>query len=718
MPGRGARIVKRIFQCLRERDASGRETRRPTSLWELCAVAEASSEEALAVLECFRREGRSFLMPPMSVNLRADRDVDITHESLLRQWKRLLGPLSEEDEGWLAEEEESRRIILRLADRVEQQTQESTDYLRGPLLQLALEWWDRRKPNKAWAVRYTLNFDAVDKFLRESKENKRREAELEAERREKEDQTRVEKARREEELERKQLKVRIAYVFGILALVVAVVTIALLGYAMRQGTIAREKERFARDQRQLAITAEANLLKLKAQQQFEIAAANAKEQEREKQEAAKDAANAKSALDEIEILFLALEAASVGTEGQSAPLGMLLAAESMRRRRLIENQAPLSNGLLLLPKLLWELPTSAIQIMTFSPDGLLVTAGSGLVQVWDPIAKKQVKQFPIAGMIGAIAVSHNGELLGIAYDEGKQGIIRVYNLRTGEIAGERPSVKGFRHLLVGSNGNLTAFNGSLYHWQDWSDPGGLLPGSQDVLTAGGAVATSSDLNLLGLFDRDQSRISIRNLSNGNENWWPVDQTSITDIVFDPSDETHLASFDSSGIKLWDARSHEPKLTIQAGSVNGIEFSVDGRFLAASGSDGTVKVWDTRDGRAIASGFTKPGAAATVALDGANRIIAVTQKASTQLWQIAEVPLPTRIIAAQIPEGGGLAILRTAQLSTLFWKISDGRAEPPVDLSPIKTVLGVLPEFPSGRRNLARTQASCVLCGSKMIELEH
>jgi WD40 repeat protein/energy-coupling factor transporter ATP-binding protein EcfA2 len=699
VPDRGRQIVRHIFQCLRERDASGRETRRPTSLWELCAVAEASTEQALAILECFRQEGRSFLMPPMSVNLKADLEVDITHESLLRQWKRLLGPLSEEDEGWLAEEEESRRILMRLADRVEQQTQGSTDYLRGPLLQLALEWWERRKPTRAWANRYTRHFDAIDRFLRESEENRTREVQLEAEHRKKEEQARVEQVRREEELKSKQLKIRGAYIFGALALVVAAVTVALLLYAMQQSKIASDKEniatenvRIAREQQQKAITAEANLKALKAQQQADLAEANAKEQNREKEEARKDAANAKIALNEIKVQFLALEAGTVGTEGQSAPLGMLLAAESMRRQPLIQNLALLSSGLQLLPTFLWDLPNSAVQLTTFSPNGLLVTSGLGMVQVWDPVAKKQVRQFPIAGKVGAIAVSKNGELLGVAYDEENQGIIRVYNLHTGLLDGQRLTEPGTGHLFVGSNGNLTAFNGSLYHWKDWSDPGGVLPGTQAVLRKGGAVATSSDQSLYALFDRDKSKIVVLDLK-GNNNSWSMDQASVSDIVFDPSDEHHLAAFDYGGtIRLWDTRSQQPYLTFQAGPLVGIEFSADGRFLAASGSDGSVKAWDTRDGRAVASGFTKTGGATTVALDGLNRIVAVTQKTSTQLWQISEVPLPSRIISAQISADAGLATLRTTQSNALFWKIPDARAESTMDLSLIKTVLGVMPRL--------------------------
>jgi WD40 repeat protein/energy-coupling factor transporter ATP-binding protein EcfA2 len=163
--GRGDQVVRRIFQCLRERDAFGREIRRPTPLRELCEVSEASQDEVLASLEGFRREGRSFVMPPLSVDLAGEHAVDITHESLLRQWKRLQGPPCE-DSGWLAEEEESRRNIIRLADRAEQQVQDNPDYLRGPMLQLALDWWEKRKPNAAWARRYIRGSATGDSGLR------------------------------------------------------------------------------------------------------------------------------------------------------------------------------------------------------------------------------------------------------------------------------------------------------------------------------------------------------------------------------------------------------------------------------------------------------------------------------------------------------------------------------------------------------------------------
>src|SRR5262249_125318 len=96
LPARGEEIVKRMFQRLRERDANGREIRRPTPLGELCAVAEASRDETLTALECFRREQRTFLMPSPEVILSDDTQVDVTHECLLRQWKQLTGWVEDE----------------------------------------------------------------------------------------------------------------------------------------------------------------------------------------------------------------------------------------------------------------------------------------------------------------------------------------------------------------------------------------------------------------------------------------------------------------------------------------------------------------------------------------------------------------------------------------------------------------------------------------------
>jgi len=43
----------------------------------------------MTVIDAFRKKGRSFLMPPEHVKLTGESLIDISHESLIRQWKRL-----------------------------------------------------------------------------------------------------------------------------------------------------------------------------------------------------------------------------------------------------------------------------------------------------------------------------------------------------------------------------------------------------------------------------------------------------------------------------------------------------------------------------------------------------------------------------------------------------------------------------------------------------
>ena len=61
----------------------------------------------LAVIEHFRRPGRSFLMPPADVKLMANTVLDISHESLMRLWQRL--------RTWVDEEAQSAQMYRRLA---------------------------------------------------------------------------------------------------------------------------------------------------------------------------------------------------------------------------------------------------------------------------------------------------------------------------------------------------------------------------------------------------------------------------------------------------------------------------------------------------------------------------------------------------------------------------------------------------------------------------
>jgi hypothetical protein len=67
-----------------------RGVRRPTSVAELSAICDAPVADIIRIVELFRRPGRSFLMPPVVVPLAPSVVVDLSHESLLRCWTRLI----------------------------------------------------------------------------------------------------------------------------------------------------------------------------------------------------------------------------------------------------------------------------------------------------------------------------------------------------------------------------------------------------------------------------------------------------------------------------------------------------------------------------------------------------------------------------------------------------------------------------------------------------
>src|ERR1043165_8910105 len=102
------KIAERLFKALSERGVDNREIRRPTRLDTICKITGASTAEVIRVIDVFRGGGRSFLMPPIGTELHADSVIDISHESLIRNWQRL--------KQWVNEEAQSVRVYRRVAE--------------------------------------------------------------------------------------------------------------------------------------------------------------------------------------------------------------------------------------------------------------------------------------------------------------------------------------------------------------------------------------------------------------------------------------------------------------------------------------------------------------------------------------------------------------------------------------------------------------------------
>jgi WD40 repeat protein/energy-coupling factor transporter ATP-binding protein EcfA2 len=160
-------ISEKLFKALTEKVDQNRGIRRPMQFRELCQIIEKDEDKIRTVVDAFRRQGRTFLMPSGEDDITKKTVIDISHESLMRAWRRL--------RDWVDDEAQSAKIYRRLADTSSLYQEGKAGFYRDPDLQIALSWRDETKPNKSWADHYFAGFDEAMAFLDQSHEEAGRE---------------------------------------------------------------------------------------------------------------------------------------------------------------------------------------------------------------------------------------------------------------------------------------------------------------------------------------------------------------------------------------------------------------------------------------------------------------------------------------------------------------------------------------------------------------
>lgn len=149
-------IIKTAFICLTKIDQSRAVRNRMTlqEITNILARPEFGVHEVGAVLNIFREPGNTFIRPfildnPESQTLTEDTILDITHESLIRNWEYL--------EQWAKEEFEDYTISLdyeqQLTRWVESKKAKGFLLSIGPLTYFE-NWANKVKPNVYWIARY------------------------------------------------------------------------------------------------------------------------------------------------------------------------------------------------------------------------------------------------------------------------------------------------------------------------------------------------------------------------------------------------------------------------------------------------------------------------------------------------------------------------------------------------------------------------------------
>lgn len=182
------RIARRLFLLLCDVATDGQITRRRPLVSEVEGVARAKTEEIERIVRLFQDDDRNFLVAPKGRPLASDDELDVSHEALLRQWKRF-------NEEWLSEERADAEELRRLAEMATLWKQRPKERVLSDQYLTRLAPW-RQRVSAAWASRYMprKEWKNVQTFIRAEERAVKKAAKLKE----------AEKRRKEEELQRRK----------------------------------------------------------------------------------------------------------------------------------------------------------------------------------------------------------------------------------------------------------------------------------------------------------------------------------------------------------------------------------------------------------------------------------------------------------------------------------------------------------------------------------
>ncbi len=162
MRGLDREAVARIFKRLTDTDSSQRRVRSPARISELVEATGQDRDIVGAIVTRFQEDGRNFVYRAAD-GKPDDPRIDISHESLIRQW----GSLTK----WVDDESQSRDIYRDLVARAHRREAGQAALLYDPELKLKFDWRTKERPSAGWAQRYSSDagdFKAAIAFLDDS----------------------------------------------------------------------------------------------------------------------------------------------------------------------------------------------------------------------------------------------------------------------------------------------------------------------------------------------------------------------------------------------------------------------------------------------------------------------------------------------------------------------------------------------------------------------
>jgi WD40 repeat protein len=624
---RQQQIGERLFKALTDK-TDPRGLRRPTILSTLCALADATAAEVTDVIDVFREPSRSFLMPPATDALQPATVIDISHESLMRVWERLIK--------WADEEAQSARTYRRLAETADLHAAGNANLWRDPELQLALDWRDKNQPNDTWAARYHPGFARAMQFLTESSEARDAERAERAQQRQRE---------RDAELEKAESQARNARRMLVATVICGVLCVAAVVFGVKA--------------HQTSVIAEAN----RAEVQRYLSEAN-NALSRSLVKAAEEDPN-----DQSRKILLALESLPDTQEGTDRPV-------------VFQAQRILSDGIDSLRelKVLRGLTGSLLGIVVTRAGNRIVTVGDdNTALVWDAVTGARLSQLVgHAGAVRAVAVTPDGRRIVTGSDD---NTARVWDLGSGaellKLEGHSGPVLAVAvapdgtRIITGSTDNTARV------WDAGSGAGLLkLEGHSGPVLA---LAVTPDGTRIITGSGDMTA-RVWAAGDGAQQFQFIGHTGAVMAVAVAPDGTRVltGSIDKTA-RMW-ALSDGAGLQVFNGhtdAVVAVMIMPDGTRIATGSTDRTARVWDAGTGaeQLQFKGHAGPVIGLAVTPDGDHIITGSNDDA--RIWDaINKEPLPLkghsdRVLGTAVTRDGKRIVTASADRTARVWNAGTG-----------------------------------------------
>ena len=542
------RTAQVIFQAITSTDAANRSIRRPAHIGLLSEIAGIPEDKIKDLIAVFRKGNRHF------VNISEENDplIDLSHESLIRQWKRL--------SAWAAEEAEAAKIYIRLAETAVLHSAGNAELYRDADLQRTNEWQKEPHHGEAWARRYHEGFQPAVAFIERSRKA------AEAERK------RLDEQQRE--------KLRLSRRF--LAVVSSLLLVALVfaGVAVNRAIDAGRKSRILQEQTNRAHYFLAKAYEEKAQGELKAARQD-----------------------------------GLPGHYQNALLysGAALRQDIWKDSSAL---SPLSKGTIFNPEMLrarfderWRSPSidlGSIISVAFSPDGKTIVSGSDdqTIRLWNAQTGEQIRSLQgHSKVVTSVAFSHDGKFI---VSGSEDMTIRLWNVQTGE---QIRSLQGHsdtdyvRSLAFSPDGRTVVSGSDDNTVRLWSTQTGeqtrLLQGHSAGVTGvafspdGKTIVSGSGDETIRLWNA-QTGAPIRSLVGHS--------SSVRGVAFSPDGKTIVSGSDDQTIRLWNAQTGEQirSLVGHSGWITSVAFSPDGKTVVSGSYDQTIRLWNAQTGEQIRS----------------------------------------------------------------------------------------------------------------------